>query len=164
MVYGARENVTAKHKFYWEDFRAGETAEYGAYRVTAHDIKAFAAEFDPQDFHLDEEAASGTLLGGLAASGWHTCGMAMRMMCDGYLLDAASMGSPGVDDVRWLHPVRPGDVLRTKRTCIETRASRSRPEMGICRFTWDVFNQYDTHLMSLTGTSLFERRPAGGAR
>ncbi len=156
--------MTEIHKFYWEDFNAGETAEFGAYRVTADDIKAFATEFDPQAFHLDEEAASETLLGGLAASGWHTCSLAMRMMCDGYLLETASMGSPGIDEVRWIHPVRPRDILRTKRTCLETRASRSRPGMGICRFTWDIFNQLDTHLMSMTGTSLFERRPAGGEK
>ena len=149
------------HTLYWEDFAAGQTVEFGGFRVTAEDIKAFAEEFDPQPFHLDEEAAAETLLGGLAASGWHSCAMVMRMMCDGYLLEAASMGSPGIDEVRWLSPVRPGDMLRIKRTCMESRASQSRPEMGICRFSWDVFDQNETHLMTMTGTSLFERRTPG---
>ncbi len=86
--------MASDQKIYWEDFAAGQTVEFGGYRVTADDIKTFAEEFDPQPFHLDEEAAADTLLGGLAASGWHSCAMVMRMMCDGYLLEAASMGVP----------------------------------------------------------------------
>jgi acyl dehydratase len=104
-------------KLYFEDFTVGDIAEYGDKLVTADEIKAFAAEFDPQPMHLDEEAAKSTMVGGLCASGWHTCGLMMRILVDGFLANSSSMGAPGVDEIRWLIPVRPGDRLRV-RTCI----------------------------------------------
>jgi acyl dehydratase len=158
-----RGQVTGQPKFHWEDFPVGETVEFGNHRVTAEEIVAFAAEFDPQPFHLDDAAAKATLLGGLAASGWHTCAIMMRMLCDGYVLQSASMGAPGLDEVRWLKPVRPGDVLRIRRTCVESRPSRSRPEMGLTRFTWDMYNQAGDHVMTATGTSMLGRRTPGAS-
>jgi acyl dehydratase len=146
---------------FWEDYQVGKTVEFGSCRVTAEDITGFAREFDPQPFHLDEEAARSTLLGGLAASGWHSCAMLMRMICDNYAAESASMGSPGMEEVRWLRPVRPGDVLRVRRTCIDRRPSRSRPQMGFARFTWEIYNQSGDHLMSATGTGMFARREPG---
>ena len=96
---------------YFDDFKVGEKLPLAPFTITRDEMIAFAAEFDPQPFHLDEAAAARTLLGGLAASGWHTCAIFMRMMCDGWLNDTASMGSPGIEAVRWLHPVRAGDRL-----------------------------------------------------
>src|ERR1700733_6447947 len=101
-------------KFHWEDFTVGQTAEYGPLDVTADEIKAFAAEFDPQPMHLDEEAARASMVGGLCASGWHTCAMMMRIIADGFVLESASMGASGCDEVKWLAPVRPGDRLRVR--------------------------------------------------
>src|SRR3954453_814299 len=98
-------------KLYFEDFSVGQVAEYGPRRVTREEIVAFAAQFDPQPMHLDEEAARHTILGGPGASGWHTCCIAMRLIADGLLLDTASMGSPGIEELKWLKPVRPGDAL-----------------------------------------------------
>jgi acyl dehydratase len=145
---------------HFEDFAVGETVAFGAYPVTAEEIVAFAGEFDPQPFHLDEAAAADSLLGGLAASGWHSCAILMRMICDAFLNQAAGLGSPGVDEVKWLKPVRPGDVLSARRTCLEARASASRPEMGLVRFHYEVANQSGTTVMTWLVTQLFRRRPA----
>ena len=150
------------HKSYaWEDFYHGQVITFGGKTVSSDEIIAFAREFDPQPFHLDDEAARKTLLGGLAASGWHSCAMLMRMICDAYLLDSTCLGAPGVEEVRWLKPVRPGAELNVRCTCLETRASASRPEMGLCKFTWDMFNQAGEHLMTMTATQMFARRQAG---
>ena len=101
----------------------------------------FARKFDPQPFHVDEAAAKQSMFGGLIASGWHTCALAMRMMCDAYLLDAASMGSPGVEEIRWLKPVRPGDTLRVRCIVLEARPLESKPHVGLVRNRWEVLNQ-----------------------
>ena len=114
-------------KFYFEDFAPGWTAEYGPRRVTREEMIGFAAQYDPQPMHLDEEAARHTMLGGLAASGWHTCSVMMRMISDGFLLDSASMGAPGIDEVKWLKPLRPGDTLTARMTVQWSRTSRSKP-------------------------------------
>jgi acyl dehydratase len=151
---------------YFEDFVPGEIAVYGAYHVTRDAIITFAAEFDPQPFHLDEAAAEATLLGGLAASGWHTCAMVMRMNCDGLLLDSASLGAPGIDEVKWLKPVRPDDVLRVRCKTLGARASRSRPDMGLVEFQFDALNQRDEIVMAQRNVAMFARRgadPSGGA-
>lgn len=147
-------------KYYWEDFTPGWSVTSPSKTVSKDDILAFAGEFDPQPFHMDEDAAKETLLGGLAASGWHSCAMLMRQMCDAYLLDASSMGSPGIDEVRWLSPVRPGDCLRMKCTCLEARASASRPEMGITKMHWEWLRPDGEAVMTITGTQLFARREA----
>jgi acyl dehydratase len=147
--------------YHWEDFKVGETIEFGSKRVTREEIFEFAREFDPQPFHLDEEAAKASILGGLCASGWHTCAMVMRMMCDAFILDSASMGAPGTEEVRWTKPVYVDDVLTVRRTCLERRASRSRPEMGLTRFSYAVLNQNRETVMTLVGWAMYGRRHPG---
>jgi acyl dehydratase len=150
-------------KLYWEDFEAGATLPMGERRVARDEVIAFAREFDPQPFHVDEAAAARSMYGGLIASGWHTVALVMRMMCDSYLNRAASLGSPGIDNLRWLKPVRPGDTIRAQRTVMETRASKSRPDMGLVRMRWEVVNQHDELVMTLEGTQMFVRRSPGAA-
>ncbi len=151
-------------KLYWEDFRPGAVTVYGPRLVTREEIVAFAAEFDPQPMHLDEEAARKTLLGGLAASGWHTCCVFMRIIADGFILNSSSMGGPGVDEVRWLKPLRPGTRVRVRATVVETRPSKSRPEMGLAKFSYDMLDESDAVIMTLTTTHMFGRRqPGAGA-
>jgi acyl dehydratase len=146
---------------YWEDFPAGETLEMGSHTFTEAEIIDFARQFDPQPFHTDPAAAKASFFKGLIASGWHTCAMVMRMMCDAYLLDSASVGSPGIDNLKWLKPVRPGDTIRAQRTTLESRASKSRPDIGIVKNRWEVFNQEGEMVMSMEGYGMFRRRDAG---
>ena len=148
-------------KLHWEDFQEGAVAIYGPRLVTREEIVAFAAEFDPQPMHLDEMAASNTLLGGLGASGWHTCCLMMRIIADGFLLDSTSMGAPGIEDVRWLAPLRPGTNIRVRSTVLEKRASKSRPEMGLATMTFEVLDDADAVVMVLTTTFMLGRRQAG---
>ena len=130
--------------------------------VDRDEVIAFARDFDPQPFHIDEDAARASMFGGLIASGWHTVSMVMRMMCDSYLLQAASLGSPGVDHVKWLKPVRPGDTIRAVRTVLETRVSKSKPDVGIVKTRWDVYNQADEPVMTMEGYGMFRVRHPGG--
>ena len=123
-----------------EDFPPGRLGTFGPRHVTREDILAFAAEFDPQPMHLDEEAAKRSMLNGLSGSGWHLCSLMMRMMCDGFLGRTASMGSPGVNEVRWLAPLRPGDDLLLDVEVTEARVSKSRPDTGIVTFKSVVRN------------------------
>jgi acyl dehydratase len=148
---------------YWEDFKVGEVEQIGAKRVDRDEIIAFAAQFDPQPFHVDEAAAKRSMYGGLIASGWHTCAMVMRMMCDTYMLRSASVGSPGIDNLKWLKPVRPGDIISARRTTLETRASKSRPDIGIVNNLWEVFNQEGEMVMSMQGFGMFRRRNPGSS-
>ena len=145
-------------KLYFEDFKPGLFAEYGPQLISREEIVAFAAEFDPQPMHLDEEAARDTMLGGLSASGWHTCGLMMRMMCDGFLLDSASMGANAVEEVQWLKPVRPGDALTMRVTVLETRASKSRPDIGFVTTQMEMINQDGTTVMALRAPLIFGTR------
>jgi acyl dehydratase len=128
--------------------------------VTHDEIVTFALQFDPQPFHTDDEAARRTFYGGLLASGWHTTAILMRLLWETFLKDAASLGSPGVDEVRWIKPVRPGDTLRARFTVTEARPSQSRPDRGIVRSFSEVFNQHGEVVMTLRGLGLFARRPA----
>ncbi|GAB4240149.1 MAG: MaoC family dehydratase [Methyloligellaceae bacterium] len=153
----------ATQPVYWEDFEPGRTVALGERRVTRQEIIAFAAEFDPQPIHLDENAARNSILGGLSASGWHSCALLMRMICDAYLVKAASLGSPGLDEIRFAAPVRPDDVLRARFTCLEKRPSNSRPDTGICKISYEVFNQHDELVLSWTCTQFFGRRSPGEA-
>ena len=146
---------------YFEDFRVGETIEMGRRLVDRDEVIRFAKEFDPQPFHVDEAAAKDSFFGGLIASGWHTVGMVMRMMCDSYLLDSASLGSPGVDNVKWLHPVRPGDTIRATRTVMEARTSKSKPDVGIVKSRWEVYNQDEVLVMTMDGYGMFRVRNPG---
>jgi len=145
-------------KLYFEDFKPGLFGEFGPRLITREEIVAFAAEFDPQPMHLDEDAARETLLHGLAASGWHTCGVMMRMLCDGFLLDSSSMGANAVDEVRWMKPVRPGDTLTLRFTVLETRASRSRPDIGFVTVLIEMINQTGTAVMTLKNALMFGTR------
>ena len=145
---------------YFEDFETGLELPLGRYSVTRSEIVAFAAEFDPQPFHLDESAGAESLLGGLAASGWHTCAMFMRILYDGWLQDAASMGSPGVDMLKWVRPVRAGDVLSGRSLALETRGSNSRPDRGFVRFRHEVLNAHGELVMLAENPIMFARRPA----
>ena len=148
-------------KYYWEDFTPGRVFETPTRSLSEEDIVRFGLEYDPQAFHTDAEAARATPFGGLIASGWQTASLCMRMLCDLYLLESASMGSPGVDEVRWVKPVRPGDTLRLKSTVLETRASASRPDMGTVRSRSEVYNQRDELVMHMSGVGMFRRRSPG---
>jgi acyl dehydratase len=147
-------------KRYFEDFAAGMVIEHGPRLVTREEIVAFAAEFDPQPMHLDEEAARNSILGGLAASGWHTCCLLMRMACDGFVLDSSSMGAPGVDEVKWLKPLRPGTHITLRTTVLETRTSKNRPEMGLVKALMEVLDDEGGQIMMLTTSMLMGRRVA----
>jgi len=145
-------------QFYWEDFTPGRVFEHGPRRLPREEMIAFAAEFDPQPMHLDEAAARDTTAGGLAASGWYLCCILMRMCTDAFLLDSSSMGAPGVDEVRWLIPVRPGEALSLRATVLDTRTSRSRPDMGFVRFGFELFNAEGARAMTLTTSLMLGRR------
>ena len=146
-------------RWYWEDFPVGQVREFGAMPVTREAVLAFAAEFDPQPFHLDDAAAEASLFGRLSASGWHTCAMAMRMMCDAYLLDSSSLGSPGIDSLRWTKPVHPGDTLSMRMTTLESRPMASRPKVGLVLSRWEVLNQHQQVMLTMQGWNMFGRRP-----
>ena len=151
-------------KLHWEDFKPGAVAIYGPRLVTREEIVAFAAEFDPQPMHLDEAAASATLLGGLGASGWQICCLLMRMIADGFVLDSTSMGAPGIDEVRWLKPLRPGTQIRVRATVLDTRASNSRPAMGFVKFQYEVLDDQDAVLTTMVSSTMLVRREAGAAQ
>jgi acyl dehydratase len=145
-------------KLSWEDFAPGHVIEYGPRLVTREEIVAFAREFDPQPLHLDEAAARASMLGGLCASGWHVCALTMRMMADGFLLDAEALGSPGVDEVRWLTPLRPDDRITLRAHALKTRPSRSRPEIGFVKFRFELVNQHGATVMSMVSSVMLARR------
>ena len=147
---------------FFEDLVPGSVAEHGPWTVTADEIVAFAREYDPQPFHLGEDSAKDTFVGRLIASGWHTIAIEMRMLCDSFLLEAAGMGSPGVEEVKWLRPVLPGDELTLRRTVLGAEPSRSRPEMGVVRFRLDTLNGRGEIVMSHVGPILFARREPDG--
>jgi acyl dehydratase len=147
-------------RWYWEDFAVGAAREFGAMPVTREAMLAFAGQFDPQPFHLDDAAAAASLFGQLSASGWHTCAMAMRMMCDEYLLESSSLGSPGIDSLRWTHPVLAGDTLSVRLTTLEARPMASRPKVGLVLSKWEVLNQRHEIVLTMQGWGMFGRREA----
>jgi acyl dehydratase len=142
----------------FEDFQPGHFGTFGPRHVTREEILAFAAEFDPQPMHLDEAAANASMLKGLSGSGWHLCSILMRMMFDGFIGRTASMGSPGVDELRWLAPLRPGDDLTLDVEVAEARASRSRPEIGIVTFKGVVRNAAGVALCEMVSPIMVRRR------
>lgn len=145
---------------YWEDIEVGKRAHFGRYEVTREEMIAFAARYDPQPFHLSDEAAEQTYFGRLSASGWHTCAMLMRMLVDNMTTQQqAGLGSPGIDELRWLKPVYPDDVLRVESEIMDKTPSRSRPDMGSYRARTTVFNQHDQAVMSLVSIGLIRTRP-----
>jgi acyl dehydratase len=148
-------------QLYWEDFKPGEVIELGRHTFTEAQIIAFGREYDPQPFHIDPEAARQTYYGGLIASGWHTCAVGMRLMVETFIGRAASAGSPGVDNIRWLGPVRSGDTITYRRTIMEVRPSASRPDIGLVRSLSEALNQRGEMVMTMEGWGLFRRRPKG---
>ena len=145
---------------YFEDFIVGRRRLLATRTVDEAEMVRFAREFDPQPFHVDAEAARASIFGGLIASGWFTCSLAMRASCDAYLLDSASLGSPGVDEIRWLQPVRGGDTLHMYATVLEARPSRSKPDRGVVVSQWEVENQTGDIVMRMRGMGMFLRKPA----
>lgn len=145
---------------FFEDFHPGRVAVHDGPTITRDDIVTFGREFDPQPFHTDEEAAKETFARGLVASGWHTCALTMRAITDGFLLDSSAMGAPGIEEVKWLRPVRPDDRLRMRTTVLEARASRSRPNRGSVRFRVEALNQRDEPVMAQLNWIMFGSRDA----
>jgi acyl dehydratase len=145
---------------WWEDFPVGKVRETGSITVSKEEVLAFGRQYDPQPFHVDEAAATASAYGGLIASGWHTCSLAMRLYVDAVLRHAASQGSPGIEKLRWLLPVRPGDALRVRVEVLEARPSGSKPGLGLVRSGWRVLNQRDEPVMEMEGWGIFRRRPA----
>ena len=145
---------------YFEDFTPGQIIELGRHTITKDEIVAFARQFDPQVFHLDEEAAKKTIFGGLIASGWHTGSLMMRMLYEGVVRHVVSLGSPGVDELRWVKPVRPGDTLSTRMIVTECVPSRSKLDRGIVKSVMEMRNQAGEVVVTAKGLSLFGRRPA----
>jgi acyl dehydratase len=145
-------------KHYWEDFVPGRVFETATRTLSQEDILRFAREYDPQTYHTDAEAARRSPYGGLIASGWQTAAVGMRLMCDSYLLEASCVGSPGLDELRWTKPVRPGDTLRMRSTVIEATPSGKQPNRGTVLFHWEILNQNDEVALSMRGRQLFLRR------
>jgi len=147
-------------KLYWEDFNTGSVTVYGPRLVTREEIISFAAEFDPRPMHLDETAASATMLGGLGASGGHICCLLMRIIADGFVNQTHSMGAPGVDEVRWLSPLRPNTQVRVRATVLETRPSRSREDFGFVKCMFEMIDEHEKVLTTLTSPLMVKRRAA----
>ncbi|WP_100866465.1 MaoC family dehydratase [Novosphingobium kunmingense] len=145
---------------YFEDLEVGTIARFGRYEVTREEVLSFASAYDPQPFHLSDAAAAETHFGRISASGWHTCAMTMRMLVDNITdRKQAGLGSPGLDELRWLKPVYPGDVLRVESELVSKTPSRSRPEMGSFQSLVRVFNQDDTVVMTMKSIGLIRTRP-----
>ncbi len=143
---------------YFEDYRVGEQVEFGNYRMTEEQIVAFARDFDPQPFHVDKDAARQSVYGGLVASGWHTASAMMRMMVDHFISTKTSMGSPGMDEIRWLKPVRPGDTLRVRLTVLSAKRSTSKPDRGVINQLLEVVNQNGDVVMVSKGMGMYRCR------
>jgi acyl dehydratase len=146
---------------WFEDFSVGDVIDVGPVTVTEAEIVEFATQYDPQPFHVDPAAATESPFGGLIASGWHTAALFMGMFVRGLLLDSASLGSPGVEELRWLAPVRPGDELRGRSTVLEARASDTNPRRGTVITLNEVHNQDDVVVMTMRARGFFARRPEG---
>lgn len=145
---------------YFEDFQAGQEIDLGSHTFTEAEIVAFARQFDPQPFHIDHDAAAASHFGGLVASGWHTCSALMRRLVDGLLLRTVSHGSPGVDEIRWLKPVRVGDTLSFRMRIVETVPSKSKPDRGVLKSVYEGINQHGEVAVSMKTLGMFGRRPA----
>ena len=151
--------TTALRQRWFDDYAAGEVFEFGSYQITEEEIVGFARKYDPQPFHVDPTEAAASPYQGLIASGWMTAAVAMRMVCDHFVPPCSSMGSPGVEQVRWLHPVRPGDRLRMRVSILAVQRSRSKPDRGVVTVRQEVLNQHQQTVMSLDGKSMHRVRP-----
>lgn len=147
-------------KWAYEDFAEGATFAFGTKAVTAEEIIEFASEFDAQPMHLDEAAGKASILGGLSASGWHTCAMFMRLICDSFLLDLTSQGSPGFDYAKWKRPVLAGDTLTGKTTVLSARTSKTRPSLGFVTIRSELTNQHGEQVFEAQNTGMFLTREA----
>jgi acyl dehydratase len=154
-----RKNI----KYYWEDFAVGQVRDLGTISPTREEIITFASQFDPQPFHLDDEAAKASVFGGLCASGWHTCSMAMRLMVTNFLQESSSLGSPGLENIQWRKPVFPGDVLRLQSTVLEVKPMSKRADVGMTRNHWEMFNQHGEKVLNMEGWGMFRRRTSAAA-
>ncbi|TAK47070.1 MAG: MaoC family dehydratase [Xanthobacteraceae bacterium] len=150
--------MPARDKLSYEDFRPGRIGSFGPRPVTGAELIAFAAEFDPQPMHLDAQAARSSMLGEISGSGWHLCVMMQRMAHDGFLKDAHSLGSPGIDEVRWLAPLRPGDELTLDAAVIDCRPLRSRADTGLVTFRFEMFNRAGVRLLECVAPVMMRRR------
>jgi acyl dehydratase len=148
------------YKIFYEDISVGDSQNFGGYKVTKQEIIEFATKYDPQPFHLDEEAAKNSVFGGLCASGWHTCAMLMRMLVD-HLQDkaVASLGSPGIDGIKWIRPVMVGDTLHVETNVTAKRESKSRPNLGLLKGTYIVTNQKGEKVMTMQTNYMVAKRP-----
>ena len=144
---------------YFEDFQVGQVFELGSRTLSEEEIIEFAKEFDPQPFHIDPEKAKDSFFGGIVASGWHTCAVYMRLLVDNFASKASSLGSPGVDDLRYLKPVHPGDTLRARFTIAETIPTKSRPDRGLLKARAEMLNQHDEPVLSFISLGFFGRHP-----
>jgi acyl dehydratase len=151
--------TTKQFTWYFEDFIPGSVIPLGQRTVTEEEIIHFAQQFDPQSFHVDKDAAKASIFGGVIASGWHTCSMIMRMVVDGFIADSSSMGSPGVDEVRWILPVRPGDTLTVSAETVSVKPSTSKPDRGVVNTVWKAVNQDGQLVCTIKGMGMFGRRP-----
>lgn len=149
---------------WWEDLAIGEVRDLGSISPTADDIVAFASQFDPQPFHLDPEAARDSVFGGLCASGWHTCSLAMRLMVTNFLCRTSSLGSPGLDSLKWLKPVYPGDTLTLRHHILDKRGMTKRPDVGLVKTVWEMFNQHGEPVLRMEGYGMFRRRMPASAQ
>jgi len=143
---------------YFEDYEEGSVYEFGSIMIEQEEIIKFAKQYDPQVFHIDPVGAKETMFGGLVASGWHTAALAMRMIVDHYLSHVASLGSPGVDELRWLKPVRPGNRLSLRVSILEARRSRTKTDRGIVRSLVEVMDQEHEVVMSWKGMNMLRCR------
>ena len=144
---------------WWEDFKVGDVSEMGTHTFSEEEIVSFGRQYDPQPFHVDKAAAERGPYGGLIASGWQVCAVGMRLVDETFMNDTESYGSPGIEKVRWLKPVRPGDTVRYRMTVVESRASNSRPKVGLVKHLWEAFNQSGELVLTLEGWAFFGRRP-----
>ncbi len=153
--------MAAEPEIFFEDFFDGHEIALGSVTVDRDEVLDFARRYDPQSFHVDEEAAARSIYGGIIASGWHTGAMMMRLLCDGLFLRAASMGSPGLDQLRWVRPVRPGDTLTLTGKVLSAKASRSKPDRGSVDISYKVHNQHGELAMTFQAVTMFGRRVPG---
>ena len=145
---------------HFEDFSVGQVIELGSRTLSESEIIDFARQFDPQPFHVDRDAAAASHFGGIVASGWHTCSLLMRQIVDELLVKSVSHGSPGVDEIRWLKPVRPGDTLRMTMRVVEAVPSRSKPDRGVLKCEYQGVNQDGAVVVTMKTLGMFGRRPA----
>ena len=153
--------MAAEPEIFFEDFFDGQEIALGSVTVDRDEVLDFARRFDPQSFHVDEEAAARSIYGGIIASGWHTGAMMMRLLCDGLFLRAASMGSPGLDQLRWIRPARPGDTLTLTGRVLSAKASRTKPDRGSVDISYKVHNQHGDLAMTFQAVTIFGRRFPG---